>query len=96
MRQGLGGGWGLEDKSDVVGQSLFAGTALRETYLSRKDWDQNGKRKHLEDKCDVVGQGLFALPSACSLNTADCRAWSEHHIIMYPGYAPLSPVPNKP
>ena len=74
MRQGLGGGWGLEDKSDVVGQSLFAGTALRETYLSRKNWDQNGKRKHLEDKSDVVGQGLFALPSACSLNTADCRA----------------------
>ena len=34
--------------------------------------------KNLEDKCDVVGQGLFALPSACSLNTADCRAWNEH------------------
>ena len=50
----------------------------------------------LEVKFDVVGQGLFALPSARSLNTADCRAWSEHHIIMYSGYAPLSPVPNKP
>ena len=92
----LGGGGGFADKFDFVGQGLFAGTALRETYLSRRDWDQNGKRKHLDDKCDVVGQGLSALPSACSLNTADCRAWSEHHIIMYTGYAPLSPVPNKP
>ena len=33
----LGGGWGLEDKFDVMGQGLYAGTALREKYLSRRD-----------------------------------------------------------